>query len=463
MCVRVEMGEGCVRVDPGCLKFPSSSSIPSKYQTVIISNVERKGFSSQAKRFTHYSLNENPGPGSYLSHTSADSCSPSFSKKGTGGFVSKALRVSRKPQIPSSPAPNTYNLQSSLLRQHDFNRDVSRTFHLPIAIQSANTRQKSPAPNQYKVSDKEPCTEEDKRDERVAALQRIKGWQCCFEYSSPQKAEPGWSWTISGCHRSWHNLCVTRGNLVGLHHPITPPHYTTTLHHHITPPHYTTSLHHHITPPHYTSTLHHPITPPHYTTTLHHLITPPHYTTTLHHLITPPPHYTTSLHYTGYSNSASCHCINPVSFSLLIAGHYNVKDTVIQKTPIVPLSCFKSTSARIQTLVWSEGPGPGSYSPYNTPEPVKRTIIPRRHYLGLSAPPLIPPKDPPLPGPGQYEIVNYTGPHKHLMASAAFKSSTCREPHHTRGHGVPGPGSYEPDVPTKRSFLFNHANMWIPA
>ncbi|KAK3507967.1 hypothetical protein QTP70_005997 [Hemibagrus guttatus] len=38
-----------------------------------------------------------------------------------------------------------------------------------------------------------------------------KCWQCCFEYSSPHKAEPGWSWSISGCHRSWHNLCVTRG------------------------------------------------------------------------------------------------------------------------------------------------------------------------------------------------------------------------------------------------------------
>ncbi|KAK3558864.1 hypothetical protein QTP86_031990, partial [Hemibagrus guttatus] len=283
-----------------------SSSIPSKYQTVIISNVERKGFSSQAKRFTHYSLNENPGPGSYLSHTSADSCSPSFSKKGTGGFVSKALRVSRKPQIPSSPAPNTYNLQSSLLRQHDFNRDVSRTFHLPIAIQSANTRQKSPAPNQYKV---------------------------CYsgvEVNSVVSAQAAF---LSKTKRS----------------DVYPP---------------------------------------------------------------------------AARGPSPC--------------HYNVKDTVIQKTPIVPLSCFKSTSARIQTLVWSEGPGPGSYSPYNTPEPVKRTIIPRRHYLGLSAPPLIPPKDPPLPGPGQYEIVNYTGPHKHLMASAAFKSSTCREPHHTRGHGVPG-------------------------
>ncbi|XP_027030443.2 O(6)-methylguanine-induced apoptosis 2 isoform X2 [Tachysurus fulvidraco] len=326
----VEMGEGCVRADPGCMKFPGSSSIPTKYQTVIISNVERKGFSSQAKRFTP-SINENPAPGSYLSHTSADSCSPSYSMKGTGSFASKAFRTSRKPQTHTSPAPNIYNLQSSLLRQHDFNRDVSRTFHLPIAVQTPNTHQKSPAPNQYNV---------------------------CYsgvEVNSVVSAQAAF---LSKTKRSDVYPSAAKG---------------------------------------------------------------------------PSP------------------C------------HYNVKDAVIQKSPKIPLSCFKSTSSRIQTSVRSEGPGPGSYSPYNPPEPVTRTIIPRRHYLGLSAPPLIPPKDPPLPGPGQYDIVNYTKPPKHLMASAVFLSNTRRQPHHTRGHGVPGPGSYEPDVPTKRSFLYNHANMWIPA
>ncbi|XP_036432725.1 O(6)-methylguanine-induced apoptosis 2 isoform X2 [Colossoma macropomum] len=143
--------------------------------------------------------------------------------------------------------------------------------------------------------------------------------------------------------------------------------------------------------------------------------------------------------------------------------HYSVKDAVIQKTPKVPFSCFKSTSARIQPLVSSEVPGPGAYSPYQSPEPVRRTILPRRHYLGISAPALIPPKDPPLPGPGQYNIVNYDGPPKHLMASAAFVSGTSRWTQETRGQGVPGPGSYEPNVPTKHSFLYNHAHTWIPA
>ncbi|XP_017340045.1 O(6)-methylguanine-induced apoptosis 2 isoform X2 [Ictalurus punctatus] len=328
----VEMGypeRRCMRGASGCFKFPGPSSIPTKYQTVIISNVERRGFSSQAKRFTH-SVNENPGPGSYLSHTTADTRSPSFSKTGTGGFASKALRVSRKHQR-GSPAPNTYNLPSSLLRQHDFNRDVSRTFHPPIAVQTPNAPRKSPAPNQYNV---------------------------CYSGVEVNSVVSAQSAFLSKTGRS----------------DVYPP-----------------------------------------------------------------------------APRAPSPC------------HYSVNATVIQKTPIVPSSCFKSTSARIQTLVKSEGPGPGSYSPYKTPEPVKRTIVPRRHYLGLAAPPLLPPKALPLPGPGQYDIVNYAGPPKHLMASAAFVSSTRRETHHTRGHGVPGPGSYEPDVPTKRSFLYNHDNMWIPA
>ncbi|XP_060767437.1 O(6)-methylguanine-induced apoptosis 2 isoform X2 [Neoarius graeffei] len=298
MCVKDRMrNPEVLRGDTGCFKFPSSSSIPTKYQTVIISNVERKGFSSQAKRFTHFT----------------------------------ALRVSRKPQR-GPPAPNTYNLQRSLLRQHDFNRDFSRIFHRPIIVQTPSTPQKSPAPNQYNV-----CYSGVEVNSVVSA-------QCAF---------------LSKTGRS--GVC--------------PP---------------------------------------------------------------------------APTGPSPC--------------HYSVKDAAIQKTPTVPSSCFKSTSARIQTLVKSEGPGPGSYSPYKTPEPVKRTILPRRHYLGLSAPPLIPPKPPPLPGPGQYDIVNHTtGPPKHLMASTAFVSGTRRETHHTRGHGVPGPGSYEPDVPTKRSFLYNHANMWIPA
>ncbi|KAI4902967.1 hypothetical protein NFI96_012725 [Prochilodus magdalenae] len=284
-----------------------SASIPTKYQTVIIKNTERKGFTSQSKRFTDR-LNENPGPGTYLSHTSTDTCSPSFSKKGTGGFPSKAARVVHKPQR-GIPAPNTYNLQSSLLCQHDFSRGLSRTFHPPVAVGAGGSLlQDTPAPNHYNV---------------------------CY---SGVEASSVVSATSSFLSKSRRNTAFTP----------------------------------------------------------------------------------------SLRGPSPC--------------HYSVRDAVTQKTPKVPFSSFKSTSARIQPLLASEVPGPGAYSPYQSPEPVRRTVLPRRHYLGISAPALIPPKDPPLPGPGQYDIVNYDGPPKHLMASAAFVSGTSRWTQATRGEGVPGPG-----------------------
>lgn len=65
----------------------------------------------------------------------------------------------------------------------------------------------------------------------------------------------------------------------------------------------------------------------------------------------------------------------------------------------------------------------------------------RRHYLGISAPPLILLKNPPLPGPGQYDVVNYGDPTKHFMSSAVFVSGTSRWTQDVRGQGVPGPGA----------------------
>lgn len=65
----------------------------------------------------------------------------------------------------------------------------------------------------------------------------------------------------------------------------------------------------------------------------------------------------------------------------------------------------------------------------------------RRHYLGLSAPPLIPAKDPPFPGPGHYDIVNNNPPAKHLVSSAAFLSGTSRWIQEDKGQDIPGPGN----------------------
>lgn len=122
-----------------------------------------------------------------------------------------------------------------------------------------------------------------------------------------------------------------------------------------------------------------------------------------------------------------------------------------------------------------------------------RCFCRRRHYLALSAPPLIPTKDPPFPGPGHYNIVNSNHPVKHLVSSAAFLSGTSRWTQDVKGQDIPGPGNtyiiftsfknttsvavvcgvltfnfllpgfYEPMVLSKTSFLYNPAKMWMPA
>lgn len=51
---------------------------------------------------------------------------------------------------------------------------------------------------------------------------------------------------------------------------------------------------------------------------------------------------------------------------------------------------------------------------------------------------------PPLPGPGSYELVDYEGPNKHYMSSAAFVSTTSRwSGNNLVGkEQLPGPGVY---------------------
>ncbi len=52
------------------------------------------------------------------------------------------------------------------------------------------------------------------------------------------------------------------------------------------------------------------------------------------------------------------------------------------------------------------------------------------------------PLPPPLPepGPGSYELVDYKGPAKHYMSSAAFVSSTSRWTGEIQAPDNPGPG-----------------------
>lgn len=60
--------------------------------------------------------------------------------------------------------------------------------------------------------------------------------------------------------------------------------------------------------------------------------------------------------------------------------------------------------------------------------------------MNFSAPAVPPPQNPPLPGPGQYDIVDYRGPPKHYISSAVFVSNTKRWTGDKFHKGIPGPG-----------------------
>nr|XP_020453361.1 O(6)-methylguanine-induced apoptosis 2 isoform X2 [Monopterus albus] len=296
----------------------------------MIKNEEKKGFSSQTKRFPSYvCLNENPGPGSYGCISSAEVKSPSFSKKGTTGFVpSKAARGYSYPQR-GIPGPNAYSIQSSFIDRYDFNVGVSRVFRLPVAVQHNGPKNTTPAPNQYDIS----CGNR----ERLSAV----------------------AGTSAFLSKTGRDSFYPNKNV-------------------------------------------------------------------------PSPCY------------------------------YEVNDCFIQHGSKSVSSPFKSKTQRIPVPMNNHVPGPGAYTPHRTPTPVKRTILPRGYYLAISAPPLIVPKDPPLPGPGQYDVVNYNSPSKHPMPTAAFASRTERIPLNPRTDTNPGPGFYDPQILSKQSFFYSDSKVWIP-
>ncbi|XP_054462386.1 O(6)-methylguanine-induced apoptosis 2 [Anoplopoma fimbria] len=307
-----------------------SSSMPTKYQRVVITNHEKKGFASQARRFpSQVCLNENPGPGSYGFISSTEVKCPSFSKKGTTGFVaSKTARTSSNPRR-GLPGPNAYNLQSTFINKNNYSIGVSRVFRLPVAVQLDGPKHKTPAPNQYDVS----C------DTRKS-LSSVVGTSAFLSKTGRDPFNP--------------------------------------------------------------------------------------------------------------NKNAPSPC------------HYEVSGHLLQHGTKAVLSPFKSKTQRIPPQVDNRVPGPGAYSPHQTPAPVKRTILPRGYYLALSAPALIVPKDPPLPGPGQYDIGDYNGMSKHPMPTAAFASRTERITQNSQADMRPGPGFYDPQILPKQSFFYNDSRVWLP-
>ncbi|XP_058409219.1 O(6)-methylguanine-induced apoptosis 2 [Diceros bicornis minor] len=142
-------------------------------------------------------------------------------------------------------------------------------------------------------------------------------------------------------------------------------------------------------------------------------------------------------------------------------GHYNVNESLVKQSPKILMSCFKSKTGRGLKLT-STGPGPGYYNPNDHTKFPKKTLFPKNPILSFSAKPLPLPPKPPLPGPGQYEIVDYVGPPKLFLSSAPFMSNTSRWTAAPAQPGLPGPATYKPEFPGKQSFLYNEDDKWIP-
>ncbi|XP_077991307.1 O(6)-methylguanine-induced apoptosis 2-like [Glandiceps talaboti] len=153
---------------------------------------------------------------------------------------------------------------------------------------------------------------------------------------------------------------------------------------------------------------------------------------------------------------------NPARDNFPAPSQYDVNDKLTKDSPRVPLSSFKSTTVRKMAGTPPANPGPGHYKPFEAAELANKQILPRKHYLCISAPAMPLPPPLPEPGPGSYDVVDYQGPSKHYMSSAVFVSNTSRWTGEVRNVEVPGPATYRPDdVTGKQSFFYNAQNRWI--
>ncbi|XP_021118730.1 LOW QUALITY PROTEIN: O(6)-methylguanine-induced apoptosis 2 [Heterocephalus glaber] len=141
-------------------------------------------------------------------------------------------------------------------------------------------------------------------------------------------------------------------------------------------------------------------------------------------------------------------------------GHYDVNESLVKQSPKILMSCFKSKTDR--GLKLPTGRGPGYYNPDDHTKVSKKSVIPKSPVLNFSAQPLPLPPKPSLPGPGQYETVNYAGPTKHFVSSSSFVSNTSWWIMVPSQPGLPGPATYKPEHPGKQSFLYNEDNKWVP-
>eukprot|EP00033_Pygsuia_biforma_P001382 GCRY01001564.1.p1 GENE.GCRY01001564.1~~GCRY01001564.1.p1 ORF type:complete len:366 (+),score=40.95 GCRY01001564.1:246-1343(+) len=136
-----------------------SSSIPSKYETVIhrtkAETSEKKGFGSTTQRFQAIQSGVTIGPGDYFAgHQSLESKSDSFSKKGFGaGFCSKSSRFESDFRQRRLPGPGSYNTRGSLEKATPLSSKGSSGFvpsYVPDTLKQ-RVRDPLPGPSDYNI------------------------------------------------------------------------------------------------------------------------------------------------------------------------------------------------------------------------------------------------------------------------------------------------------------------------
>ncbi|XP_070556877.1 O(6)-methylguanine-induced apoptosis 2-like [Ptychodera flava] len=155
--------------------------------------------------------------------------------------------------------------------------------------------------------------------------------------------------------------------------------------------------------------------------------------------------------------------LNKTKDSFPSPSQYHVNDRLTKDSPRIACSSFQSKTIRKMAASPISNPGPGHYKPHeDIIDPVNRQILPRKHYLCISAPAMPLPPPLPEPGPGSYDVVNYQGPAKHYMSGSVFVSNTSRWTGEVKNAEFPGPATYRPDdLNKKQSFFYNAQNRWI--
>uniref|UniRef100_A0A8C4JTA8 Sperm tail PG-rich repeat containing 1 n=1 Tax=Dromaius novaehollandiae TaxID=8790 RepID=A0A8C4JTA8_DRONO len=160
-----------------------------------------------------------------------------------------------------------------------------------------------------------------------------------------------------------------------------------------------------------------------------------------------------------------CHCCGLVRylhpFPVCFVDRYKINDSSIKVSPKSVTSCFKSRASHL-TKMGRFITEPATYQPHKPTKEAKKTPFRQKFCLTLSAPAIPPSKDPPLPGPGQYDLVDCKGSPKRDCSSAAFVSNTGRWTGRGSQEGFPGPGAYSPRTLEKDSFIYSYDSKWVP-